>query len=377
MDGIALGTPPRFRVASPCFLSSRFQRRLLSLDPAPGVPVDRLGRPCALRCTTDEEAYVSWRVVFYDLGWLETEGACDPSTSAEQKIANSVEIKEWQNGNVVDNAASRQGIQIRRRPSTGPPKHYVGPFEFRLENEGNTPRNILEKIIWDKDTEVSQAFSNSYTLVVKIASAYEKFGATCISVLTDEKYFQVKGSFENLEAIRRAGVKVHNEREMDRVVGESGLFTPEDISYVQDAGVKAVTENLEEEEGQRAANPCFAVVRRAEMAQKLQQQLKEVGSKLENPPASKDALIKLLKVGASSRIWDSFLSMSFLFEIKKREKKRRAWISSRVAQFVARSPRVVRSVARFPRVARFVSPHGEKKRLPSWGERTRRPCGIK
>ncbi|RZR94051.1 hypothetical protein BHM03_00022675 [Ensete ventricosum] len=113
------------------------------------------------------------------------------------------------------------------------------------------------------------------------------------------------------------------------------------------------------------------------MAQKLQQQLKEVGSKLENPPASKDALIKLLKVGASSRIWDSFLSMSFLFEIKKREKKRRAWISSRVAQFVARSPRVVRSVARFPRVARFVSPHGEKKRLPSWGERTRRPCGIK
>ncbi|XP_010252783.1 PREDICTED: sister chromatid cohesion protein PDS5 homolog B [Nelumbo nucifera] len=35
------------------------------------------------------------------------------------------------------------------------------------------------------------------------------------------------------------------------------------------------------------------------MAQKLQQQLKEVGSKLENPPASKDALIKLLKQAAS------------------------------------------------------------------------------
>lgn len=89
----------------------------------------------------------------------ETEEECDPPTSGGQKIANSVEIKEWQNGNVVDNAASRQGIQIRRRPLTGPPKHYVGPFEFRLENEGNTPRNILEKIIWDKDMEVSQAFS--------------------------------------------------------------------------------------------------------------------------------------------------------------------------------------------------------------------------
>lgn len=32
------------------------------------------------------------------------------------------------------------------------------------------------------------------------------------------------------------------------------------------------------------------------MALKLEQQLKEVGSKLETPPATKDALIKLLKV---------------------------------------------------------------------------------
>ncbi|KAF5742835.1 sister chromatid cohesion protein PDS5 A isoform X1 [Tripterygium wilfordii] len=36
------------------------------------------------------------------------------------------------------------------------------------------------------------------------------------------------------------------------------------------------------------------------MAQKLQQQLKEVGSKLETPPSSKDALIKLLKQAAAS-----------------------------------------------------------------------------
>ncbi|KAL0310797.1 UNVERIFIED_CONTAM: hypothetical protein Sangu_2374400 [Sesamum angustifolium] len=35
------------------------------------------------------------------------------------------------------------------------------------------------------------------------------------------------------------------------------------------------------------------------MSQKLQQQLKELGSKLESPPASKDALIKLLKQGAA------------------------------------------------------------------------------
>ncbi|GMH05225.1 hypothetical protein Nepgr_007065 [Nepenthes gracilis] len=35
------------------------------------------------------------------------------------------------------------------------------------------------------------------------------------------------------------------------------------------------------------------------MAQKLQQQLKELGSKLENPPTAKDALLKLLKNGAA------------------------------------------------------------------------------
>ena len=138
-------------------------------------------------------------------------------------------------------------MEIRRRP----PNRSVAVQELRYQivTPDAAPRNILEEIVWHKETEVDQMrerqplvelqrqianvppprdFVSALKSAAKkpaiiaevkkaspskgvlredfdpvaIAQAYQNGGASCISVLTDSKFFQ--GGFENLALIRQA-----------------------------------------------------------------------------------------------------------------------------------------------------------------------------
>ena len=138
-------------------------------------------------------------------------------------------------------------MQIRRRNPN--PKINSGEVEYKSDIPDCEPNNILEEIVWYKEVEVTRmrdrlsllqlrhqvqdsappkdflaALRNGKTnpaLIaevkkaspskgvikadfdpVAIAKAYEQSGASCLSVLTDEKFFQ--GSFDNLSLVRQA-----------------------------------------------------------------------------------------------------------------------------------------------------------------------------
>lgn len=138
-------------------------------------------------------------------------------------------------------------MEIRRRPPN--PSVSVKSLQYQVRVPDAEPRNILEKIIWQKEIEVAQLrerlplpdlqrqvlsappprdfvgalrqgkttpaliaevkkASPSKGVIredfdpVAIARTYEAHGATCLSVLTDKRFFQ--GDFEYLAQIRQA-----------------------------------------------------------------------------------------------------------------------------------------------------------------------------
>lgn len=71
-------------------------------------------------------------------------------------------------------------------------------FLLALQQSSNRPSLIAEV----KKASPSKGVIRADFDPIKIAQAYERGGASCISVLTDEKFFQ--GSFANLRAIRQS-----------------------------------------------------------------------------------------------------------------------------------------------------------------------------
>jgi indole-3-glycerol phosphate synthase len=102
----------------------------------------------------------------------------------------------WQKEAEVDKLRDRLPLlELRQQVATTSP-----PLDFLAAlRQGKTNPALIAEV---KKASPSKGIIREDFNPVAIALAYEKAGASCISVLTDEKFFQ--GSFDNLSLVRQA-----------------------------------------------------------------------------------------------------------------------------------------------------------------------------
>ncbi len=122
-------------------------------------------------------------------------------SAEDEKPRNILEEIVWfKNDEIAKHRAKLDLPALKRKIQVTPPaRDFIGAIKAKYEETGK-PGLIAEC----KRASPSKGIIKEDFDPVDIALEYEAGGAACISVLTDEKYF--KGSFENLELIRSAGV---------------------------------------------------------------------------------------------------------------------------------------------------------------------------
>lgn len=129
---------------------------------------------------------------------IPSQSALQVSYPVTQKNATLHILEEivWHKQQEVAQMSARQPLAALQRQVTTAPE----PIDFLLALQQSSSRPSL--IAEVKKASPSKGIIRADFDPVKIAQAYERGGASCISVLTDEKFFQ--GSFANLQAIRRS-----------------------------------------------------------------------------------------------------------------------------------------------------------------------------
>lgn len=128
---------------------------------------------------------------------IPSQSALELNPVTEENITLHIleEIVYHKQQEVAQMSARQPLAALQRQVATAPE-----PVDFllALQQSSNRPSLIAEV----KKASPSKGIIRAEFDPVKIAQAYERGGASCISVLTDEKFFQ--GSFANLRAIRQS-----------------------------------------------------------------------------------------------------------------------------------------------------------------------------